>query len=473
LVVPVALHEIALASSAWSSSAGGTGGGGYSGGGGGGGGGGDGGSSGSVPGYGTYSGYVGATGDIHTFKDGVSLYYTGKYQFQTSYYSGSTTDFFEVACYEITGDPSTLVATDGGHHLRFVYRHTDGHYSNLQNYSTGPFAGPCGSATHGGTMYYDSDEVPDLHNRGAFAGSGNNVTSLAICNVWTDPVSECYNEVATASAVTLRNGEQASKMVLGVTSGISGGETGYVVCAGSMNGDAPADVPIGGQFVSDATHPATMNQETGYQSDVTVSVPLAVSCPYVVRVVFSVCVWVAPSGPTRTSCTETQWNYEQFRRAVSYGSTTPDQSACYGTGIPSTTCNTIVFGTGAGEDNSPCVLAPTGADPVAFLVSWAAVWPAYLRCELVPKGWDRDGRLAAGWAASPAGGIRDAFVAAVPSSIACGPVADIHFFSAEVTLDTCNADFAPPWVKTLIGWILVLSLCVLSARRVFWSLGSK
>jgi hypothetical protein len=120
-----------------------------------------------------------------------------------------------------------------------------------------------------------------------------------------------------------------------------------------------------------------------------------------------------------------------------------------------------------------CVIDTSGADIFAITQHYWASLANWVPCMTIPVGWDRANRIGTSWSTGPIGDLTNAYRVAVPSGIACGAVAPISFYSVTVGLDTCAGDFAPGWVKTVLGWVIVLGTSALIVRRIFWSVGSR
>lgn len=120
-----------------------------------------------------------------------------------------------------------------------------------------------------------------------------------------------------------------------------------------------------------------------------------------------------------------------------------------------------------------CRIDNSGADIVAVTQNVVASIVNWFPCMFIPVGWDRAGMIPTAWTTGPVGQLTAAYKQAVPSGISCGQVGTISFFSRTISLDTCQADFAPGFVKTVVGYVLILGVCLLIVRRIMWSVGSK
>lgn len=120
-----------------------------------------------------------------------------------------------------------------------------------------------------------------------------------------------------------------------------------------------------------------------------------------------------------------------------------------------------------------CTVNNSGADVFEVIKNFFGSLVQLPACLFIPVGWDRAGRIAAEWQGGAAGELSDAWRDAMPNGLVCGPVVSFPFYGVNVNLDTCAGDFAPGWVKNVVGWIIVLGLCGLMVARLFWVVGSK
>lgn len=121
-----------------------------------------------------------------------------------------------------------------------------------------------------------------------------------------------------------------------------------------------------------------------------------------------------------------------------------------------------------------CVINSTGADPLEVIQNVLISIAGLPGCLLIPVGWDRAGKLESAIEDGALGDVADAIDAAVPDGLTCGLLATIPLWSGNsVSLDTCSVDLAPTFVKVVVGYVMVLGLCVLIVKRVFWAVGSK
>lgn len=198
----------------------------------------------------------------------------------------------------------------------------------------------------------------------------------------------------------------------------------------------------------------------------------ASNCPFIQEINMWVCVY-ANTDPNQYGCLEQNWDAERYRVKHPYQGTDSDSPqevicllfpslpGCYAVNNPDSLDADIV-----------CEIQAEG-EFFEWIVSWITLLPDWIGCMTTPEGWDRSNALGRGWEASEAGMMQRAFHNSMPSSIGCGVVANIPFESQTITLDTCEMDFAPEWVKTTLGWILILGLAGLGLRRLMWSIGGN
>jgi len=184
--------------------------------------------------------------------------------------------------------------------------------------------------------------------------------------------------------------------------------------------------------------------------------PSSVECPYLVSV--SVDLESGYPQPDNLTTLKTTWKASQW--LTSSGGWTP------ATGVNQ-------FSGGSVELPISCPINNSGSDLFTVVQNVVGSLVQLPVCWFVPAGWDRAGRIADVWNSGPAGELADAFKAAVPSGLVCGPVATIPWQGTSVALDTCTADVASSTVKTVVGWVIVLGLAALIVRRLFWVVGSR
>lgn len=120
-----------------------------------------------------------------------------------------------------------------------------------------------------------------------------------------------------------------------------------------------------------------------------------------------------------------------------------------------------------------CEVDTSGADIFEITRNYWDSIVQWVPCMLIPKGWDRGGKIQLEWNASKLGQLSDAYDAAVPNTIACGTAINIPFYSETIGINTCSMDVAPAWVKSALSGVIILGIVALSIRRVMWSVGSK
>lgn len=209
-----------------------------------------------------------------------------------------------------------------------------------------------------------------------------------------------------------------------------------------------------------------------YPTNVLAGGVYASNCPFLLEVNMWVCVY-SDRGPTNYGCLEQKWDSERYRTKHPYTGTDgdspaeviclifPDLPGCYAVNNPDSLDEAIV-----------CEINATG-EFFEWIVSWITLLPDWIGCMTTPEGWDRSNALGRGWEASKAGQMQRAFYNSMPSNIGCGVVAQVPFDDSLITLDTCEMDVAPDWVKTALGWVLILGLAGLSLRRIMWAIGGN
>lgn len=155
-----------------------------------------------------------------------------------------------------------------------------------------------------------------------------------------------------------------------------------------------------------------------------------------------------------------------------YATFVPSQWNSSDSGFTAATSAAQVLGSSV-EVAIRCNIDNSGADIVAITQNVVASIVNWVPCMLIPVGWDRASKIPDAWSTGPVGQLTAAYKQAVPGGIACGAVGTIAFFSRTISLDTCQADFAPGYVKTVVGYVLILGVCLLIVRRIMWSVGSK
>lgn len=125
------------------------------------------------------------------------------------------------------------------------------------------------------------------------------------------------------------------------------------------------------------------------------------------------------------------------------------------------------------EPRIVCDFVPSGGDIFTLTADAFSKIGPWVGCMLSPVGWDRGGKIPNAWQGSSLGGMQSALLAVMPSSLSCGTVATVPVFGGSVALDTCQANFAPAWVKVGVSWFLMLLCAVAIVRRVLWSIGSS
>lgn len=194
------------------------------------------------------------------------------------------------------------------------------------------------------------------------------------------------------------------------------------------------------------------------------------SCDFIVRIDLVICAYVGYYDGTtiNLSCEVIHWTADQYVLELPYGDGDPQEQLCKA--YPTNPDCYEVLNPGRSDSAIVCTINAEG-DFLTWIVSWAVQMPAWVNCMVVPRGWDRSGLIQRVWENGPIGGTLNAFQSAIPQSIGCGPVGNIPWGGTVVALNTCDTDFAPGWVKTAIGWLIVLACGVAIVRRIMWSIG--
>lgn len=193
-------------------------------------------------------------------------------------------------------------------------------------------------------------------------------------------------------------------------------------------------------------------------------------CAYLLRVDLYICSFAA-NDPAQFGCSQVIWLSDNYAEHDPYQGTDsddptvlicrvfPERPGCYAILNPDSLDVPIV-----------CIIEAEG-EFFAWVISWIGNLPGWIGCMVTPEGWDRSDLINRTIDSGPVGETRDAFVNAMPNGIACGEVATIPIPGESIVINSCAADFAPTWVKTTLGWLLVLGLCVLIVRRIMRSVG--
>lgn len=120
-----------------------------------------------------------------------------------------------------------------------------------------------------------------------------------------------------------------------------------------------------------------------------------------------------------------------------------------------------------------CTINNSGADILAIIGNVVSSTVAWVPCMLIPAGWDRAAKITDAWTSGPIGQLVTAYKVAVPNGIVCGAVGNIPFYGRVVGLNTCQADFAPGWIKVVVTYVMILGIAALVVRRIMWSVGSR
>lgn len=190
-------------------------------------------------------------------------------------------------------------------------------------------------------------------------------------------------------------------------------------------------------------------------------------CPFLQEVTVSICSYVGFGDGE--SCQTHTWDSDRFRSGTIYpGDDDPTIELCLQ--YPESPGCYEVLNPGYADGAIVCIIEAEG-DFLVWIVTWVSEVPEWLACMVIPEGWDRSDTIYRTFWDGPIGTSTEDFQQALPDSIGCGVIGSIPFMGETVTVDTCSADFAPGWIKSAIGWLIVLGLAVLAIRRVFWAIG--
>lgn len=333
----------------------------------------------------------------------------------------------------------------------------------------------------GGGYFGTTDEPPILvayRNVGTSSASGADATYYG--NVVTLVHSPGATSFEGGAGMTI-GGQAASSIQIEGSADLTTG--GYVVCATNTAGEGQYTVNMTHRVKYGKDYPRSQNPDgdtdpfESYESEYRADTPYidGASCPYVMQVVFKIVTWTANGGPTAISTAT--WSYTLYRDAKPYtdGDDLPT-FICTGITSPSGQCIDVLFP----DPNKPepaiiCEIEYSDpGNPITVIGEFFGGLGPWVGCMFTPKGWDRFNKVEKAWESGTIGEMSGAFRAAVPDGITCGTIADIPLPNTSgVELNTCSTDIAPPLVKSVLSWIIVLGLCVLMVRRIMWSVGSK
>lgn len=332
----------------------------------------------------------------------------------------------------------------------------------------------------GGGYFNTVDEPPILV---AYRSVGTSAESGADATYYGNVVSLMHAPGAVkfeGGGGSTIGGEIASTLQIEGSSEFSTG--GYVTCATGTNGSGAYNVPMTHRVRYGKDYPASQNPDgvdvpfSDYASSYTANTPYIDNavCPYVVKIVFQVVTW--PSNGGTPEIHTATWTYTAYRDGVPYtdGGDLP-ADMCKLTTTPTGQCIDVLYP----DPNKPEPVINCDIDysdpgnPITVIGEFFGGLGPWVGCMFTPRGWDRTNKIQKSWQSGAAGEMTAAYQQAVPDGISCGEVADIPVFGSTVTLDTCGADFAPPIVKIVLGWLIVLGIVALVARRIFWAVGSR
>lgn len=244
-------------------------------------------------------------------------------------------------------------------------------------------------------------------------------------------------------------------------------ENSTVICSNNYGG-TPEEVYTINDFLVVYSNGFTEWDSTTFENGLGLQ---ADDCEWLISINIVVCQLIgynSVGAEVELNCFMIHWTAENFVLENPYDGNTPEETLCIEyPDDPS--CFEILH---PGGTNGPIVCDfDINGDVILAPILFAIQLPAWVKCMFTPLGWDRDERLARLWETGYVGGGINAFQDAMPNTLACGEVAVIPFMDTTLTINSCDADFAPAWVKVAIGWIIVLGLGALSIRRIMWSIG--
>lgn len=198
-------------------------------------------------------------------------------------------------------------------------------------------------------------------------------------------------------------------------------------------------------------------------------VPSGYTCAFIQQIVLKACWWINNGDdPGDYVCEFFTWSAARYGGATPY---IPDEGLRGLCDMDPEAPECLLIVDPFAELPIVCELTTAGADIIAVFQNTFASLSRLPGCWFIPVGWDRGHRIERAWESGGTGSFNRALSSAMPDGLTCGSVADLPVFGSTVELNTCAADFAPSWVKNVVGWLIVLGLLVLAVRRILWSVG--
>lgn len=264
-------------------------------------------------------------------------------------------------------------------------------------------------------------------------------------------------------------------------------DNGSVVCSPNYDGSNPVVHPINNTELGSWSNidrspepPILDNPESPewsakvmyYPTDTLTGGVYRSNCDFLVSITLWVCAYTG-HGLTEYGCIQMVWSAERFRANQPYfGTDAEDPEVLLCTMFPNTPGCYEVLNPDALEAPIVCEINAEG-EFFEWLIQWVSFVPDWIACMVTPEGWDRSDKLSRTWELGAPGQMQQAFYDSMPSGIGCGQIGQIPYQGQVLYVDTCEADFAPDWVKVALAWLLVLGLAALALKRIMWSVGGN
>lgn len=391
-----------------------------------------------------------------------------------------------VWCFDRSGSTSTRAL--GWHHTGLDDA-AGGLMTNGTEASFGPFFHDCGGSADG-YRWFDYSVFGDITDW-IFAPSELASELYELCHDFPEDPMCSDDEGAypppSSTGTSYYGGTQGAQYVFGAGENYISGAHFQVTCSPDYAGSSPVttDFPMKESTTDMTTGETSTNVDTSETPPVGTGDPpqwwankywtpdadfTASDCRFLLSIDFFICSFAA-NDPAQFGCAQFRWESERYSNGAPYQGPDaddptvlictiyPERPGCYAILHPDSLDVPIV-----------CIIEAEG-DFFTWVVAWIGNLPGWIGCMVTPEGWDRSGLISRTIDNGPVGQTRDAFVNAMPNGIACGEVATIPIPDATIVINSCDADFAPGWVKSTMGWLLVFGLCVLIVRRIMRSVG--
>lgn len=370
--------------------------------------------------------------------------------------SGTWSGTRNVACFRMTNAAGSALASGTNVSLWINPPGTSFDFNGSGTVDSGPWMSAC--TPMGGTNYFAFLDGPTEAQMegGEYRVGGNCVTAPSGCG---DLAGTSPGIGATVGAT------YGSPFRIGAGSGAQ------IVCGSSATATT-GTTTVEGTFLNldqdyvpkyDPADTDHSNPIWSYTQNIVLSVPIT-SCPYLISVQVAIGYYDADNELTFVVFT---WTSERWTIGVPYTDDDPVTDVC----------KNFPNWQGCGVDQFPeivCEIEYTDpGNPITVLAEFFGGLGPWATCMVLPIGWDRQGLIEKVWNNGNVAELTRAYDAAVPNGIVCGSVMNFNFMGNNVSLNTCDADFAPSVVKTVFGWLIVLGVAVLCVRRIMWTVGSK